>query len=431
MFECVFQTMKLPDLELASVENVAMFHCEANSWSNEDQAVENWQFSSCPDWWSSSFVQWVVLDANSILDHFEGLQFLSTLQGVNIVVPRMVLEELEGLGRLGAEAELVTHALEYLQPRLRDDNRCEATSAASAFILPAFGEAKFDNPLQVSGLHLGNNDQILACARYFAEMSAGMLTLLTDDRVLAIKASACDLSVESMTSFAGNMAMLQCEAMSQQSEQIFTTGFGAFELTSPSVTLPPGLCEMGTENDYVSHLVPKVHDARDSAGSSTAEGEGGTEESTASAGSTTEGEVGTEESTSSECASPRSDVILSSRDDSDMGLWRPKRCGDKEFIVLRGLPFTVTEAEVLDFAKKSGVRSKDLQPSKCVSLLANAEGRPSGFAEIRLSNSAAFADVFRRLHMKYLGDRYIEALPPKSGNKSRSNRRWRRKLGKW
>jgi len=400
-----------------SVENIVVFHSEANSWPNEDQVVENWQFSSCPEWWCSSPVQWVVLDTNTILDHFEGLQFLNTLHGVNIVVPRMVLEELEVLCCLGGEAELAIHALEYLQPRLRDDNRCEATGDPSAFILPALGETKFDNPLQVSGLHLTSNDQILACARYFAEISAGMLTLLTDDRVLAIKASACDVSAESMTSFVGNMAMLQCEAMNQQPELFatdFVDGLEVFELTAPSVTLPPGLCDMSIDNANVSHLEPKVHNAEDSAGSSTADGEGGTEESTAS-----------------ECASPRSDAILSPPEDCDMRLWQPKRCNEKEFIVLRGLPFTVTEAEVLDFVKKSGVRSKDLLSSKCVSLLANSEGRPSGFAEIRLSNSATFADVYRRLHMKYLGDRYIEALPPKSGNKSRSNRRWRRKLGKW
>jgi len=314
-----------------------------------------------------------------------------------------------------------------LQPLLQGDRRCETTGDASAFVLPTLSEAKFDNPLKVTGLQPSINDQVLACARYFAEASSGLLTVLTDDRVLAIKASVCDLSAESLTSFVGNMAMLQCEAINQQPD-LFTTDpidglevesfdqrscgleVESFDQTSCAVALPPGLCEACTGGVNIADLVPKLDNVEDSAGSSTAEGEGGTEESTGS-----------------ECPSPRSDVMH----DTHMHVWQEKRRSDADFIVLRGLPFTATEAQVLEFVKKSGVRSKDLLSSECVSLLANAEGRPSGFAEIRLSKSAKFADVYRRLHMKYLGDRYIEALPPKSGNKSRSNRRWRRKFGKW
>jgi len=93
-------------------------------------------------------------------------------------------------------------------------------------------------------------------------------------------------------------------------------------------------------------------------------------------------------------------------------------CASASSVVLRGLPFNVTEEEVLAFVEKAGVSCDVLAPENIVVLLANAQGRPSGFAEIRLARGVDFSDVRVRLHMQHLRGRYIEALPPRPTRKS-------------
>jgi len=93
-----------------------------------------------------------------------------------------------------------------------------------------------------------------------------------------------------------------------------------------------------------------------------------------------------------------------------------KSSGCQQAIILRGLPFNVTEADVLDFVEDAGA-SKSLAPSQPIFLLQNAQGRPSGFAEVQLNKNAHFWEVQKLLHMQRLGNRYIEALPLRHGGR--------------
>lgn len=102
------------------------------------------------------------------------------------------------------------------------------------------------------------------------------------------------------------------------------------------------------------------------------------------------------------------------------------------FLVLRGLPFNSTEAEVRSFVESCGVSSDDLSSDGGVVLLANAQGRPSGFAEVHLARAADFWQIQELLHKQNLGGRYVEALEPRparkpgGGSSRRSGKQWRR-----
>jgi len=88
-------------------------------------------------------------------------------------------------------------------------------------------------------------------------------------------------------------------------------------------------------------------------------------------------------------------------------------------LLLRGLPFTATEEEVLAFVKQCGVSENLLAPRPIV-IITNSANRPSGFAEVRLAINelpdadARLAEAREALHLRCLGDRYIEVLPPRS-----------------
>jgi len=154
--------------------------------------------------------------------------------------------------------------------------------------------------------------------------------------------------------------------------------------THPDVCTPPGLDDLKRCPD------------RDS-------GEHSTEEGTTDREASTEGErerTWTEGSTESTGEAPH----------------RPQ-------LVLRGLPFTITEAAVLKFIKSKGVEASDLAGRDAVVLLME-RGRPSGFAEIYLAPTADAKRVKQCLHMQYLGGRYVEALPPKADRKVK-NVTWR------
>lgn len=91
--------------------------------------------------------------------------------------------------------------------------------------------------------------------------------------------------------------------------------------------------------------------------------------------------------------------------------------GDKKnrVLLLRGLPFAVTEHELMTFLEENCVM--EYLASRPVVLLTNANGRPSGFAEVKMNTTADFWEVREMLHMQRLGGRYIEVLSP-TGNKS-------------
>jgi RNA recognition motif-containing protein len=83
-------------------------------------------------------------------------------------------------------------------------------------------------------------------------------------------------------------------------------------------------------------------------------------------------------------------------------------------LILRGLPFNVTEGEVRTFIKEAGV-SRYLSPEDgAVSLITNMQGRPSGYAELQLAKATDYWEVRPKLHMRYFGQRYVEVLPQQS-----------------
>lgn len=84
-------------------------------------------------------------------------------------------------------------------------------------------------------------------------------------------------------------------------------------------------------------------------------------------------------------------------------------------LMLRGLPYTATEADLFSFLEEAGVADCLAEGPGAISLLSNPRGKPSGFAELRLSQHTNFWEVQEKLHMRRLGGRYIEALPPRSG----------------
>jgi len=99
-------------------------------------------------------------------------------------------------------------------------------------------------------------------------------------------------------------------------------------------------------------------------------------------------------------------------------------------VILRGLPFNATECEIKAFIKRQGVSQKDVAKDG-VALLANTQGRPSGFAEITLAPGADFWAVRELLHMQRIGSRYIEVLPPRQSRKRNSGGGQRRGQKAW
>jgi len=83
-----------------------------------------------------------------------------------------------------------------------------------------------------------------------------------------------------------------------------------------------------------------------------------------------------------------------------------------QLLVLRGLPFMASEADVAAFVEKTGSTRTLSVAGRQISLLDDALGRPSGFCVLNLASSAELQEVQRKLHMQRLGSRYIEALLP-------------------
>lgn len=81
-------------------------------------------------------------------------------------------------------------------------------------------------------------------------------------------------------------------------------------------------------------------------------------------------------------------------------------------LVLRGLPFSATSADVAYLVQKAGATANLAASPRAIALLQDASGRPSGFCAVRLSCAAVLQEVQRKLHMQRLGTRYIEALLP-------------------
>lgn len=85
-------------------------------------------------------------------------------------------------------------------------------------------------------------------------------------------------------------------------------------------------------------------------------------------------------------------------------------------LVLRGLPFNITEADIAAFIEQHGV-SGDLAPGRPISLMTTPQGKSSGFAEVQLNMHANYPEIEQKLHMQCIGERYIEVLPPQARGK--------------
>jgi hypothetical protein len=85
-------------------------------------------------------------------------------------------------------------------------------------------------------------------------------------------------------------------------------------------------------------------------------------------------------------------------------------------IRLRGLPFHATEEEVWAFLKQPEFNAQELLPGKeSVSIIRRRNGRPTGQALLNLAAPTHW-EVFRtHLHMRCMGERYVEVLEPGEG----------------
>mmetsp|Transcript_11612 Transcript_11612/g.32876 ORF Transcript_11612/g.32876 Transcript_11612/m.32876 type:complete len:265 (-) Transcript_11612:58-852(-) len=107
------------------------------------------------------------------------------------------------------------------------------------------------------------------------------------------------------------------------------------------------------------------------------------------------------------------------------------------YLVLRGLPFSANERELGKFIEAAGVGG--LSPGQPIVLLPNAQGRPSGFAEIHFADAEELKKARETLHMRKMGTRYVEVLPwrptaskwPKSTMHTRHERHERQGAARW
>jgi len=77
---------------------------------------------------------------------------------------------------------------------------------------------------------------------------------------------------------------------------------------------------------------------------------------------------------------------------------------------LRGLPFSATAQEVLDFFAQHGVEDCVNQGIEAVDLLIKANGRPSGQAAVHVRSHDDAQHVQQILNQQFIGGRYIEVF---------------------
>lgn len=74
---------------------------------------------------------------------------------------------------------------------------------------------------------------------------------------------------------------------------------------------------------------------------------------------------------------------------------------------MRGLPFSATAQDVVDFFKGFGVRAED------VTLMKRADGSPSGEAVVQFAREELAQNAMRERNMDHMKNRYIELFPAK------------------
>ena len=85
-------------------------------------------------------------------------------------------------------------------------------------------------------------------------------------------------------------------------------------------------------------------------------------------------------------------------------------------IRLRGLPFHATEEEVWEFLKQPEFNAQHFMSGKeSVSIIRRRNGRATGQAMLNLAVPTQW-ELFRtHLHMRCMGERYVEVLEPGEG----------------
>lgn len=86
------------------------------------------------------------------------------------------------------------------------------------------------------------------------------------------------------------------------------------------------------------------------------------------------------------------------------------RADDSAALRLRGLPFSVTNQDVLAFFAQHDVVDRIAEVKNACQLLAKANGRPSGQAVVQMKSRYDAEIAQRALCNKYLGNRYIEVF---------------------
>ncbi|XP_042227934.1 telomerase-binding protein EST1A-like [Homarus americanus] len=163
--------------------------------------------------------RYLVPDTNCFIEHLDVVQSLATSAPYTVMVPLVVLTELDGLSRDAAVAKYgsVGHAvrvregaaaaLHYLRETKPQSLKC-VTSQGSVLSSTTF-TAEMDMP------DATNDDKILSCCVHFCSdttqrrpIKAGVrrlyreVVLLTEDRNLRVKAHARDVPVRDLLDFA-------------------------------------------------------------------------------------------------------------------------------------------------------------------------------------------------------------------------------------
>lgn len=88
-------------------------------------------------------------------------------------------------------------------------------------------------------------------------------------------------------------------------------------------------------------------------------------------------------------------------------------------LLFRGLPYRAAEQDILKFLGPHQANlSRDVH---AVKLVTNRDGRPSGFASVRLCSYPAAKAALQDLHLKRMGDRYIEVFRRKERSRRVQN----------
>ncbi|CAK9098270.1 Uncharacterized RNA pseudouridine synthase Caur_0901 (RNA pseudouridylate synthase) (RNA-uridine isomerase) [Durusdinium trenchii] len=141
--------------------------------------------------------QYAIIDTNQLLEHLDAVNsILENIFGVNIIVPVVVLHELDRISKQSDSRATAARCARSFLERFISGKRCSAGHEASTISLQKMAES-LSEPIR--GVRGNNDDQILACAVYFATAVASQRTeVFTEDRGLSVKLRGRDVPTESV-----------------------------------------------------------------------------------------------------------------------------------------------------------------------------------------------------------------------------------------